>query len=75
MEPKKVLKVHWLREPEYPILRGEQFLESGYIWAPYIPVQVENPDFRPIRGLLSRYARVNNRFYGNINVSDLNGTD
>jgi hypothetical protein len=82
MGPKKVLKIHWLQEPEYPIIRGEQLLEPGYVWAPYIPVLIpetiieDSDEFRPRRGLLSRYVRttVNNRFYGTISVGEIDAT-
>lgn len=56
---------------------GRKFLEAGYIYAPYIPLQLEatvyDPnDFQPTTGLMSRYTTtvVNNRFYGHISVSD-----
>lgn len=74
MIPKKVLKVHWLKGPEYPTIRGEQLLEPGLIWVPYIPVFEESEEFRPRRSIKSRYATkvVNNSFYGVVNV---NGTE
>lgn len=82
MVPSKVLKIHWLKEPEFPNIRGEQFLEAGYIYAPYIPIQttttIHDPnDFTPREGLMSRYATtmVNNRFYGTISVNDLDETN
>lgn len=77
MVPKKVLKVHWLEEPEYPIIRGEQLLEPGYIFAPYIPLILEpEEEFRPRRSLRSRYATtvVNNRFYGTISIGEIDET-
>jgi len=47
-------------------------LEAGYIYAPYIPLQIiENEnDFKPRVGLKSRYSEVtvNNNFYGTVNV-------
>lgn len=53
--------------------RGRTILESGYIYAPYIPMQLTpvmyNPfDFKPIRGIMTRYAKkmVLNRYYGRI---------
>jgi hypothetical protein len=58
-------------------IKGQTFLEAGYIYAPYIPLQLEatvyDPnDFQPTTGVMSRYATtvVNNRFYGHISVSD-----
>ena len=59
--------------------RGTQFLESGAVFAPYIPLimtpLVYDPDtFVPRKGLLTRYAKkmVRPEFYGLINVSGLN---
>ena len=60
-----------------PIHKGQSFLEAGYIYTPYIPMVVtttvsENNDFQPSGEIVSRYAKkvVNNRFYGNITVSE-----
>ena len=59
--------------------RGSQFLESGAVFAPYIPLimtpLVYDPDtFVPRKGLLTRYAKkmVRPEFYGIINVAGLN---
>ncbi len=59
--------------------RGSQFLESGAVFAPYIPLimtpLVYDPDtFVPRKGLLTRYAKkmVRPEFYGLINVAGLN---
>ena len=53
--------------------KGSSILEAGYIYAPYIPMQLTpvmyNPfDFTPIRGILTRYAKkmVLNRYFGRI---------
>ena len=45
--------------------KSQNFLETGYIFAPYIPM-TELTEFRPRRGMMSRYAKrvVNNSFYG-----------
>ena len=58
--------------------KGSSILESGYIYAPYVPMQLtpvmHSPvDFKPIRGIMTRYAKklVNNRFYGKILVDGL----
>lgn len=60
------------------IYRGEQFLEPGYIFAPYIPVMVTPPivsenNYQPTRGLMSRYAKktIDEKFYGTIRLTDL----
>jgi len=58
--------------------KGSSILDSGYIYAPYIPLQLTptmyNPDnFAPVKGIMTRYAKkcVNNRFYGTIKVDGL----
>ena len=59
--------------------RGNQFLEAGAVFAPYIPLimtpLVYDPNtFTPRKGLLTRYAKkvVRPEFYGKIYVSGLN---
>ena len=51
--------------------KGKSLLDTGYIYAPYIPMQltptIYNPEnFAPVKGIMTRYAKkcVNNRFYG-----------
>jgi len=59
--------------------RGNNFLETGAVYAPYIPL-VQTPlvydpiNFTPRRGVLTRYAKkvVRPEFYGKIYVADLN---
>ena len=58
--------------------KGKSLLDTGYIYAPYIPLQltptVINPDnFAPVKGIMTRYAKkvVNNRFFGEIRVDGL----
>ena len=58
--------------------RGSQFLETGAVFAPYIPLimtpLVYDPDtFTPRKGLLTRYAKkmLRPEFYGKIYVSGL----
>ena len=58
--------------------KGKSLLDTGYIYAPYIPMQltptVINPEnFAPVKGIMTRYAKkcVNNRFYGAIKVDGL----
>ena len=67
MEPKKVLKIHSFSYGISEILgyKGNTFMENGLIYAPYIPITIEE-EFRPRQGIASRYARkiVNNNFYG-----------
>ena len=59
--------------------RGTQFLETGAVFAPYIPLimtpLVYDPDtFTPRKGLLTRYAKkmIRPEFFGAIKVSGLN---
>ena len=59
--------------------RGNQFLETGAVYAPYIPLMltplVYDPNnFIPRRGVMTRYAKVVTRpeFYGKVYVADLN---
>lgn len=59
--------------------KGSSFLEAGYIYAPYIPLQltqtITDPnDFTPRKGIMTRYAKkmVNNRFYGVIYIDNIN---
>jgi hypothetical protein len=59
--------------------KGSQFLETGAVFAPYIPLimtpLVYDPDtFTPRKGLLTRYAKkmVRPEFYGKILVAGLN---
>jgi hypothetical protein len=55
--------------------KGKSLLDTGYIYAPYVPMQLTptmyNPfNFAPVKGIMTRYAKkvVNNRFYGHIKV-------
>jgi len=58
--------------------RGSQFLESGAVFAPYIPLimtpLIYDPDtFTPRKGLLTRYAKkmIRPEFYGKVYVNGL----
>lgn len=59
--------------------RGNNFLETGAVYAPYIPL-IQTPlvydpvNFTPRRGVMTRYAKkiVRPEFYGLIYVSDTN---
>lgn len=55
--------------------KGSNFLDTGYVYAPYIPFQltpvVNDPnDFTPRKGIMTRYAKkvVNNKYYGLVDV-------
>ena len=58
--------------------RGGQFLESGAVYAPYVPLimtpLVYDPStFTPRKGIMTRYAKkmIRPEFYGKIFISDL----
>lgn len=67
--------------PSYSMIighKGKSLLDTGYIYAPYVPMQLTptmyNPfNFAPVKGIMTRYAKkvVNNRFYGAIRVDGL----
>ena len=59
-------------------LKGGSFLDAGYVWAPYIPLQVtptflDPSDFSFRKGLRTRYAKklLRPEFYGQLNVLNL----
>ena len=64
--------------PAYSVIighKGKSLLDTGYIYAPYVPLQLTptmyNPfNFAPVKGIMTRYAKkvVNNRFYGHLRV-------
>ena len=60
--------------------KGGSFLESGYVYAPYVPLQVTPTifgieDFVPRKGVMTRYAKkmVRPDMYGVVIVEDLLG--
>ena len=60
--------------------KGGSFLESGYVYAPYVPLQVTPTifgveDFVPRKGVMTRYAKkmVRPDMYGLVIVNDLLG--
>ena len=78
------------RDPYFPpntVLighKGTSLLDTGYIYAPYVPLQLTptmyNPfNFTPIKGIMTRYAKkmVNNRYFATIDVKGITvfGTD
>jgi len=59
--------------------KGSQWLETGYVWAPYIlltmtPTIYNYNDFTPRKGLITRNAKqvIRPEFYGSIVIDDLN---
>ena len=62
--------------------KGKSLLDTGYIYAPYVPMQLTptmyNPfNFAPVKGIMTRYAKkmVNNRFYGAVKATGLQTFD
>ncbi len=58
--------------------KGDSLLDTGYIYAPYVPMQLtptiyNAENFAPVKGIITRYAKkmVNNRYYGAIVCSGL----
>jgi len=76
----KVYKNPYMTENQVLLgYRGTQFLESGAVFAPYIPLimtpLVYDPEtFTPRKGLLTRYAKkiVRPEYYGTIEIAGLN---
>jgi len=59
-------------------LKGSSFLDAGYVWAPYIPLQVtptflDPNDFSFRKGMRTRYAKklLRGEFYGQMKVTNL----
>ena len=75
----KVYKNPYLTENTILVgFRGGQFLESGAVYAPYVPLimtpLVYDPaTFTPRKGIMTRYAKkmIRPEFYGKVFVSDL----
>jgi hypothetical protein len=60
--------------------KGNSFLESGYVYAPYVPLQVTPTifgpeDFVPRKGVMTRYAKkmVRPDYYGLVIIQDFLG--
>jgi hypothetical protein len=73
------------KDPYFPTnkillgLKGNTFLESGYIYAPYVPLIMTpvihaQEDFTPRKGVMTRYGKrmVRNDFYATITILDMN---
>lgn len=59
--------------------KGGSYLETGYVYAPYVPLIVTPTifapeDFTPRKGVMTRYGKkmVRADFYGTVTVADLN---
>lgn len=72
------------KDPNFPTnkiligLKGNTFLESGYVYAPYIPliltpVIYSQEDFAPRKGIMTRYGKkmVRSDFYATVTVLDM----
>jgi hypothetical protein len=62
--------------------KGDSLLDTGYIYAPYVPMQLtptiyNASNFAPVKGIITRYAKklVNNRYYGAIVCNGLQTWD
>lgn len=62
--------------------KGDSLLDTGYIYAPYVPLQLTpilyNPfNMAPVKAIMTRYAKkmVNNRYYGAVRVNGLQTWD
>ena len=68
--------------PRHKILvgfKGSSYLETGYVYAPYVPLIVTPTifapeDFTPRKGVMTRYGKkmVRNDFYGTVTCLDMN---
>lgn len=59
-------------------LKGQSYLDAGFVWAPYVPLQVtptflDPADFTYRKGLRTRYATklLRSEFYGQVAISNL----
>lgn len=73
------------KDPYFPVnkilvgYKGKNYLETGYVYAPYVPLIVTPTifapeDFTPRKGVMTRYGKkmVRSDFYGTVTVTDLN---
>jgi hypothetical protein len=80
------LQSKWMvyKDPYFPAnkallgYKGGTFIDAGYVWAPYVPLQVtatflDPNDFTFRKGLRTRYAKklVRSEYYGVLNVTGL----
>lgn len=73
------------KDPYFPVnkvlvgYKGGSYLETGYVYAPYIPL-ITTPtifgteDFTPRKGMMTRYGKkvIRSDFYGTVTVTDMN---
>lgn len=59
--------------------KGSSFLETGFVYAPYVPLIVtpviyKYDDLTPTKGVMTRYAKqlVRSDFYGTLTIMDMN---
>lgn len=73
-----------MKDPYFPVnkvligLKGSTFLESGYVYAPYVPliltpVIYAQEDFTPRKGIMTRYGKkmVRSDFYATVTILDM----
>jgi hypothetical protein len=58
--------------------KGGSYLDSGYVYSPYVPLIVtptifRPEDFAPTKGVMTRYAKkmVRSDFFGTVTVTDM----
>lgn len=58
--------------------KGSSFLETGFVYAPYVPLIVtpviyKYDDLTPVKGVMTRYAKqlVRSDFYGTVTIMDM----
>jgi hypothetical protein len=79
-------KINVYKDPIFPqgkVLlgyKGENFMQSGYFYAPYVPIQmtptiIDPEDFTPRKGLMTRYGKIlvdgGQYNYGQLTVKNL----
>lgn len=70
-----IKQYNFQRKLKFKLRKAVSLFNTGYIYAPYIPAQLEPVTVNnPLIGLSSRYAsvQVNQNFYGQINLNSLN---
>ena len=73
------------KDPYFPVnqilvgYKGGSYLETGYVYAPYVPVIMTptifgTEDFTPRRGIMTRFGHkvVRSDFYGTVTVLNMN---
>lgn len=72
------------KDPYFPVnkvlvgYKGGSYLETGYVYAPYVPLIVTQTiyrpdDYAPTKGVMTRYGKkmIRSDFYGTVTVTDM----